>query len=204
MPKGDYTFLPKRPNTKFIIRNITSGRDKKTIHLFTYPVGPGNDRDLLTIPFVSESDIRHSLLKCELRIKGENREYIVVDSNIDLLQFDNIQKSFLQSIGIVDGLEVTAGGTSFTYLFKQGITLGGAVNGINTTFTTSPDKFMDGTVGSNSFNIMVQHNGRILVKGVDYTIGESGGIGTGYDTINIVSFIPDTGSTMIADYMMEV
>lgn len=201
MPKGDYTFLPKRPDTKFIIRNITSGRDAKTIHLFTYPIGSGKERDLLAIPFVSESDIRHSLLKGELRIKGENREYIVVDSNIDLLQFDNIQKSFLQSIGIINGLEVAA--TSTSYIFKQGVVLGGAINDVNTIFTTSPDKFLDGAVGSNNFNIMVQHNGRILVKGIDYTISESGGVGTGYDTITIVTFIPATGSTMIADYMME-
>lgn len=200
MPKGDYTFLPKRPDTKFVVRNITSGHDKKTIHLFTYPVGSGKERDLLAIPSVSESDIRHSLLKGELRIKGENREYIVVDSNIDLLQFDNIQKLFLQSIGIINGLEVTA--TSSTYIFKQGVVLTGAVNGANAVFTTGTDKFLDGIIGSNQFNIMVQHNGRILVKGVDYTIAESGGIGTGYDTITIISFIPDTGSTMIADYMV--
>ncbi len=203
MPRGDVTFLPKRPDTKFVIRNITSGRDKKTIHLFSYPVGSGKERDLLAIPQVSEADIRHSLLKGELRIKGENREYVVVDSNIDLLQFDGIQKSFLQSIGIVNGLEVVVGAAD-TYIFKQGIALVGAINGANTIFSTPvPDKFLDGTVGANSFSILVRHNGRVLVKGVDYTISESGGVGTGYNTITIVSFIPYVGSTIIADYMME-
>ena len=200
MPSVGDTFFPKRPDTKFVVENITTGHYKKTVKVFNYPIPPGKRRDLLAIPEVSEADIRHALLKGELRIKLECRELIIYESNIDLLQFDSVQKAFLQSVGVVNGLE--AGSTATTYVFKQGISLSGVLNGVNKTFTT-PDKFLDGTVGANTFNILVQHNGRILVKGTDYAISESGGPGSGYDTITLLTFAPDSDSTMIADYMVE-
>lgn len=198
---GFNTPFPKTRTTRFVVENITIGtRWEKVVRLFNYPIDPGKNRDLLTIPEVSEADIRHALLKGDLKIKLENKEVRVIDSNIDLLQFDSDQKIFLQSVGVVDGLEVNAGG-SFDFTFKQGISLGGSINGANTVFTT-PDKFINGYLGANQFRILVQHNGRILVESVDYLISESAGIGTGYDTITLISFIPITGSTMVADYVV--
>lgn len=206
MPTVGYnTFLPKRPDTKFIVRNITGGTpQEKTIHLFTYPILPGHDRDLLAIPHVSEADIRHSLLKGSLRIKAECGEIIVVDSNIDLLQFDDVQKAFLTNLGITKGLEVTSGISAIPFVFKQNVTLDGTKDDINREFTVpAPDKFIDGTLGANIFRILVKHDGRELVQGVDYFVSESGGVGTGFDTVTFISFVPGPEDTIFADYVVE-
>ena len=101
---GFDAFFPKRVNTKFVVRNIAPGN--KCIHLFMCAINNGDTRDLLAIPTVSEADLRHSLLKGELLIKFLAHEVEVVESNIDLLQFEPEQKAFLESIGIVTGLEV--------------------------------------------------------------------------------------------------
>jgi len=101
---GFETFFNKRVNTKFVVRNIAPGN--KCLHLFMYPINNGDTRDLLDIPTVSEADLRHSLLKGELLVKFLAHELEVVESTIDLLQFDPEQLAFLQSIGITTGLEV--------------------------------------------------------------------------------------------------
>lgn len=207
MGVGFRTFFPKRPDTKFVVRNITLGTpQQKRIKLFTYPIPPGQERDLLAIPEVSEADIRHSLLKGELRRKAECGEIRVVDSNIDLLQFDEFQKDFLENLGITEGLEVVADGYAvIPFLFKQNVVLVGALDGVNRTFTVpSPDKFIEGTFGGNKFKISVRHNGRELVKGVDYVVSESAGVGTGYDTVTIIAFAPQSGSILVSSYVVGV
>ncbi len=106
------TFFLKNPSTRFVVKNTAPNR--KRIKVFTYPINNGETRDLLMIPGISEADIRHSLLKGELLIKIRYGELIVVDSNIDLLQFDAPHKAFLQSAGITEGLEVIGAGGSLT------------------------------------------------------------------------------------------
>jgi hypothetical protein len=118
-------------NTCFIVRNITgtpasklhlagenpnipppyqSGvfyvSQKKTINIFHYPINAGCERDLLQIPGVQESDIRASLLKGELRHKFLCGDIELVCSNIDLLQFSDKQRDFLQSFGFTEGVTV--------------------------------------------------------------------------------------------------
>lgn len=108
MPNVGYgTWFPKRPSTKFVVKNVA--RKGKRVRVFNYPINNGDTRDLLAIPEVSEADIRHSLLKGELQIKLDPniRELIVVESDIDLLQFNDDHKLFLQSVGIIKGLEIT-------------------------------------------------------------------------------------------------
>jgi len=92
----------------FVVRNVTTDR-KKTIKIFNYPILFNTTRDLLMIPGVSESDIRASLLKGELRHKILAEDIVVECSDIDLLQFNLEQKSFLQNAGIINGLEINAG-----------------------------------------------------------------------------------------------
>ena len=198
---GFNTFFPKQVNTVFVVRNVDPGR--KRVRVFNYPIPYGMERDLMTIPEVSEADIRHSLLKGTLAVKFRAGELVVVESNIDLLQFDSTQKAFLQSIGVMDGLEATGGSSPLNFAFKQNVELVGAIDSSNTTFTVpSPDKFINGTFGANVFKIQVKHNGRVLAETVDYTVSESGGAGTGFDTVEIISFIPIAGSTMLADYVV--
>lgn len=107
---GQYT-PGKNPSTKFVVRNIAAGN--KRVRIFNYPIGNGKERDLLAIPGISEADIRHSLLKGQLLYKLTHSEITIVDSDIDLLQFNEDQKAFLQSHGVTVGLEVTGGGGGF-------------------------------------------------------------------------------------------
>jgi len=112
---GFETFFPKRVNTKFVVKNIAPGN--KCIKLFMYPINNGGTRDLLMIPTVSEADIRHSLLKGSLLIKILAGEIEVVDSNIDILQFEPQQRQFLWDAGIRIGLD--CGGSGDGYQFTE-------------------------------------------------------------------------------------
>ena len=90
--------------TSFVVKNVSP--QKKTIKIFTYPINLGCTRDLLMIPGVSESDIRASLLKGELRHKFLSEDIELVFSDIDLLQFNDCHKEWLQSLGFGKGTEI--------------------------------------------------------------------------------------------------
>lgn len=185
----------------FIVKNIAP--DKKVIRIFHYPIYFDKTRDILAIPGVAESDIRASLLKGELRHKILAKEIIVTCSDIDLLQFNLDQKLFLQSAGIVNGLEVSGGSSTLNYAFRDEIPLIGLKDGFNRSFYT-PEKFINGSYFGNTFHIEVSHNGKKIFDGIDYTLSESGGLGTGYDTINFVSFVPVARSVLKANYVISV
>lgn len=74
--------------------------------------------------------------------------------------------------------------------------LSGDVDGVNVTFTT-PAYFIASGPSKESFYL----NGVLLRQGVteDYTVSESGGIGTGYDTI-VMAFAPKPGDWLTIDY----
>ena len=204
---GLYTPL-KNPSTRFIVKNITK---QKRVRVFQYPIMPGFTRDLLAIPGISEADIRHSLLKGEVLAKLIDKEIIVVDSDIDLLQFNDEQKQFLKNSGIMKGLEVTidqaptlgGGSSTIPFAFMQNVTLFGAKDGVNRIFTT-PDKFVNGNFANSEFRILIRHNGKGLEENIDYIVQESGGSGTGFDTVVIISFVPNTKSRLLADYVTKV
>lgn len=190
-----------------VFKVLNTAPEGKRIRVFTLPIKNGMVRDLMEISFVSEADIRHSLLKGELHRKILAGEIRVVDSNIDLLQFDECHKQFLIDAGIIKGLSVDGydgyGGKTVNYLFKQEFELLGAKDGVNRVFTVAPgDKFIDGILDGNEFHIHIDHNGRRLIQDIDYVILESGGFGTGYDTIRFISFVPSENSKIIADYMI--
>ncbi len=104
-----YAPFPPHKGT-FIVKNIAANR--KTLSIFQYPIHYNKTRDLLGIPGVSESDIRASLLKGELLHKILAHEITINDSDIDLLQFNDEQKAFLQQAGVIKGLEVTSSESS--------------------------------------------------------------------------------------------
>jgi hypothetical protein len=200
MSVGFHTPWEKSCPTVFVVKNIAL--NKKRVRVFNYPIPYGLTRDLMEIDYVSEADIRHSLLKGELKIKLLEKEIIVVDSNIDLLQFDECQKAFLESVGITKGLEVPSGLNDIPFLFRQGIYLIGVQDNHNRIFST-PDKFIQGPLGGNIFKILIRHNGRDLVEGIDYIVSEGGGAGTGYDTIIFISLTPKPNSVIVADYVVK-
>lgn len=94
-------------NGCFVVLNTAP--ENKTIKIFNYPINYGQTRDLLQIPGVAEADIRASLLKGEINHKIRAGEVIVTCSDIDLLQFNASQKTFLQGAGIVNGLDAGSG-----------------------------------------------------------------------------------------------
>jgi hypothetical protein len=199
MTVGFETWVPKTCTTVFVVKNIAP--DNKRIKIFHYPINNGDERDLLTIPQVSEADIRHSLLKGELKTKFETGEAVVTRSNIDLIQFDDCQKEWLQLYGVTDGIEGGGGSASLNFTFMQGQELIGTIDGSNRIFTTT-HRFINGTWGNNEFRIEIFHNGRKLVLTTDYIIAESGGPGTGYDTI-IFTFTPSDRSIIRASYVIQ-
>jgi hypothetical protein len=183
----------------FIVRNITPDRNK-TIKIFTYPINFNCTRDLLQIPGVSEQDIRASLLKGELRHKILARDIVVECSDIDLLQFNLDQKAFLQDAGIVNGLQVTS--ENLSVLKKEDIQLLGAVDDSNTVFTIPFGKFIQNVL----YKIIVYKNGVKQFFLDDYFIAESGGPGSGYDTVIFVeppTTTPPPDDIITADYYLD-
>lgn len=204
---GFNTWFEKQCDTVFRVKNITqlSGGKGKTVRIFGVPIKAGRTYDLMSIPEVSEADIRHSLLKGTLMMKIITDEITVTESNINLVQFDECQKSFLQGAGITEGLDPGSDGYGgVNYLWRQEVSLIGPKNGANKVFIIPPpDKFIEGDYDDNEFHIRVEHNGRLLLKFIDYIISESGGFGTGYDTIELISLVPSAKSKLVADYVVE-
>ncbi len=197
----------KNSSTCFVVKNIAPRG--KTIQIFRYPILNQRTRDLLAIPYVSEADIRHSLLKGELMMKIKTKEIEVVQSDIDLLQFNNEQKQFLKNAGVIKGLEIGLEQLDPSVVFgggppiRENITLLGVRNGINRSFMT-PEKFINGTYMGSEYSIHIRHNGRGLDPNLDYDISESGGPGTGYDTIFFKSFTPSVFNSILADYVVKL
>ena len=112
MSVGFGTFFNKKTDIYFIVKNVSSS--KKSVRLFNCSIRHGRSKDLLSINIVSESDIRHSLLKGELAVKIRSGDIIITNSHIDLLQFSDSQKKFLQDAGVIAVTSGTSGGTGQT------------------------------------------------------------------------------------------
>jgi len=89
---------------------------------------------------------------------------------------------------------------------RVGVSLVGPKDGANRVFRTTPDHFKhDLTVSGRTIELW--HNGRRLTQtsvlnpgAGDYWVEESGGVGTGYDTINLLTFAPINRSSLLANY----
>jgi hypothetical protein len=188
-----------KKNGVFIVKNITPDRNK-IIKIFHYPILFNETRDLLQIPGVAESDIRASLLKGEIRHKILAKDIVVIDSDIDLLQFNSDQKQFLSNAGIIKGLQVDY--TNMNVLRKEDIQLIGIVNDVNTIFTVPFAPFIQ----NSTYKIIVYKNGVKQVMADDFFIAESGGVGSGYDTVIFVvppTTVPAPDDIMTADYYIS-
>ena len=197
---GNDDFAPfEKKHGCFIVRNITSDRGK-TIKIFNYPILFNQTRDLLAIPGVAEQDIRASLLKGEIRHKILAQDIFVECSDIDLLQFNDDQKTFLQSAGIVKGLQVSS--SNLDVLRKEDIVLDGVVDDSNTVFTIPSGSFIQNAI----YKIIVYKNGVKQSFLDDFFIAESGGPGTGYDTVILTdpaTTVPPPDDIITADYYVS-
>lgn len=89
---------------------------------------------------------------------------------------------------------------------RVGVQLVGPQNGVNRVFRTTPDHFVHDPAGT-GHTIELWHNGRRLTQtavqdpGIgDYWVEESGGVGTGFDTLNLLTFAPVVKSSLVASY----
>jgi hypothetical protein len=196
---GDNSFAPGITRTgygTFVVQNIAS--PPKVVRVFNYPINPagteGDTRDILAIPGLDESDIRGSLLKGELQHKIRSGEITIIASDVDLLQFNNNQASFLYSSGVATGIQV--GIPQQAYVWNEDVQLVGVVNGSNTVFTIPSGVF----IYSGNYKIVVYLNGVKQVLGNDYTI--SMGTPAGYNTITfaVAPYSDSFTSIITADY----
>lgn len=197
MGSDEFPFLQPQHGC-FIVLNTAP--QVKTIKIFNYPINYMCTRNLLLIPGVGEGDIRSSLLKGELNYKIRCADIIVVCSDIDLLQFNSQQKSFLQGAGIVNGLQV--GANNLSVLRKEDISLIGSIDGVNVLFKIPNGFYIQNSV----YKIIIYKNGVKQVLGDDYFVTESGGPGTGFDSVIFAIppvNIPTPSDVITADYYQD-
>lgn len=171
---GNNSFAPWSTNPQcFIVQNVSPY--PKTIFIFNYPINHGDTRDLLRIPGVAEGDIRSSLLKGELNHKIKAQEIVVTCSDIDLTQYNNTQKAFLEGAGITNGLEPSGGGgitpqqhetlRQLIHFIDQGPGDGFASGAVKITsppgnpFPTSEIWYLDGTLNTKLVEKLIIYNG---------------------------------------------
>lgn len=81
---------------------------------------------------------------------------------------------------------------------RTGRELSGPIDGLNVSFRVpSADKFVHDLP---LLSIDVYYNGVRLALSDDYTVSESGGVGTGYDTV-VLGIPPLPGDHLLADYL---
>lgn len=80
--------------------------------------------------------------------------------------------------------------------FRTAQLLVGTLDGVNTIFTTTEVFVHDPP----RLSIAVYFNGQRLLLTDDYTLAESGGPGSGYDTVTTLT-VPRSGDKIWADYI---
>lgn len=178
-------------NCTFKVKNVITNSNK-TVRVFNYPIPVGTTRDLLDIPGISESDIRASLLKGELLTKILAKELMIIESDIDLLQFNSNQLAFLTQYGLAAGGSVQSGFS--TQNVRSNILMQGNVDGYNNMFSCpNGDQFIYDT----NVSISIYWNGIRQFVGSDYVVH-----GSNNDTVVMV-YVPNIGDIITADYYIE-
>ena len=100
---------------------------------------------------------------------------------------------------ILQPVSVGGSGAALLLRWRWNIPLLGVKNGSNNIFTT-PEDFVE----SGEVKIRVYYNGVRLYQGVsnDFVTSESGGAGTGFDTITLNGFFPLSKEQLTADYLV--
>lgn len=84
--------------------------------------------------------------------------------------------------------------------YREQVSLVGLVDGSNVTYTT-PECFQQDPP---DFQIKVFRNGQQQTLGGDYSVSESGGAGTGYDTVTFeLECTPKVGEILLVDYAAD-
>jgi len=203
---GMNDFAPYFPiNGSFIVLNTSP--QIKTIKIFNYPINYMSTRNILQIPGVSESDIRASLLKGELNHKILAQDILVINSDIELLQFNIAQQAFLTAAGIINGLSVEGGGSGITTsqheVLRQLIHFidegpgDGFVSGaykviLNQPFPTNITWYTDNTTLYKIIEKLITYNGSHIPTIITWNVYNTDGITVAHsltDTINYTNNI---------------
>lgn len=182
------TFRVDRFHT-FVVQNIC----QKVVRIFNYPVVPGGERDLMKIPGISESDIRHSLTCGDVWVKISASEIAILQSNVDLVQFSESFGDFITAAGVTVGAYTADASAQYSRYVDEELV--GIIDGVNTTFAAENGPWIQ----NNFYRIVVYLNGVRQKLVDDYNVLESGGAGTGYDTIEFVE-APESLDVVTADY----
>lgn len=86
--------------------------------------------------------------------------------------------------------------------FRVGQLLVGDKNGVNVVFTTPGLEAFDHNLPF--LDISVYYNGARLKLLDDYTVAESGGVGTGFDTVLLSIPAPEDDDHLLADYILAI
>lgn len=85
MAVGYDTFYRNTFDLVFIIKNISD----KALIIFNVKINPGSELDLMQLSYISEADIRNSLIKGVLKNKLKNNEISIISSNITLTSYSD-------------------------------------------------------------------------------------------------------------------
>ena len=86
---------------------------------------------------------------------------------------------------------------------KKNLAAIGLINGANMVYTLPNSD--TAIVESSGVTIETKYNGQDLVNGVgnDVVLSESGGVGTGFDTITFLNFAPKAGDVVTVSYFKD-
>lgn len=183
----------------FVVQNTSPQR--KTIHIFHYPIVWQGSRDLMMVEGVSESDIRASLLKGELQRRIQCGDIIIIRCNIDLLQFSAAQRNFINQaytgMGDLNGTVIRPSELSSTIIQQSDIDLIGTCDGVNQLFTIPLGTFV---YQPPDYKPIVYWNGVRQAFGDDYRLGPTSP--AGYSSV-VLTIPPSPGDIITADYFIS-
>ena len=126
---------PYLTDINFTVQNVSPQRKRLTV--FGAPIEYLQTRNLLRVDGVTEDIIRASLVKGELSNKIRVGALKIVSTSINLLQFDESQKEFIDSANVIAGdslpgtdpITQCGGGGGGATVIPDGGTLSGTYNG---------------------------------------------------------------------------
>jgi len=103
------------------------------------------------------------------------------------------------TLNFTGGVSVTNDGGGQATILITGTGSGSEVTDVPLIATGDPRVWLT-PVAYAPTSLAVYHNGKRLKRPLEYVEVESGGVGTGYDSIRLVAFTPSPRSVLISDY----
>ena len=165
----------------FIVKNNSS--INRTIKVFGVKLNPGQTVDLMTIPGVTEEDIRSELTKGSLKSLFVGKSLTIVSSTINFSTVDPSHNAFLNSIGIINQM----GGYGYntitqTVFIVDPLSTFGSANDLNDGLTNAtPIKTLS--------ELSRRLSGLLLTKSIFVTLNSSAPAGDYFAPVGLQSII---------------